>query len=301
MGNGGGRDILIIILLIAGVWLVWLFSGGPERIKQNRSENGPSKGSGLITPTQTTSAPLGTISSKSNSSNLVEKTTEVTDRTLGVSYYQNWIQLGSGSAKREFYPAKEYITLSVTQRNVSYLFISDWKLKNSLGETVRIGDASYTPFVGQVNTTHPVVLAAGDKLTISTGQSPIGVSFRVNKCSGYLEQFQDFVPPLQVSCPSPSSEEDAHNLPRECQSYIRSLPRCTANVDILPDDLTAECRDYINTQINYNSCVLLHRDDKDFYKNEWRIYLGEPRELWLERDTITLLDDEGKEVDTIKY
>ena len=45
-----------------------------------------------------------------------------------------------------------------------------------------------------------------------------------------------------------------------------------------------------------------HRDDADFTKDAWRLYVGANRELWLnDHDVIRLLDEESRIIDVYTY
>jgi hypothetical protein len=46
----------------------------------------------------------------------------------------------------------------------------------------------------------------------------------------------------------------------------------------------------------------LHKNDEDFYDDEWRIYLGRGEELWKNRrETIILKDQAGKIIKEVSY
>jgi hypothetical protein len=63
-----------------------------------------------------------------------------------------------------------------------------------------------------------------------------------------------------------------------------------------------ECTDFIYKKVNYPACIDTHKNDKDFYQNEWRIFLKRSETLWKNsREDIVLLDEEGKIVDEYKY
>jgi hypothetical protein len=218
--------------------------------------------------------------------------------TLELSYYNNWIKFIPGASIKETYPEKEFVEVDVVQKNLSGADATKWVLVNSRGEEAALGSVSNLPLSGKVNATEPLKIKAGDRLFISTGRSPIGVSFRVNKCSVYLEQFQDFVPPISGECPQLSS---FYSLDGKCQNFIQNMARCEANTRPIPPDMTGACKTVVSA-INYNSCVTAHKNDPDFYLKEWRIFLGKEKELWVQpKDTVTLLDDKRKLIDTFKY
>ena len=87
----------------------------------------------------------------------------------------------------------------------------------------------------------------------------------------------------------------------DCWNYIERLPRCEIPLN-LPLDMQSECRTYLTSKVNYNACLDAHKNDGDFYKQEWRVFLGREQELWKnKREIIELLDSEGKLVDVYTY
>jgi len=208
-------------------------------------------------------------------------------------------------------PSKEYFTLSTNFKNNEMVNVTGWYLKSEVtGYGVVIGQAALLPFPF-TRADSNIVLQKGDKVTVVKGFSPIGISFRTNKCTGYFEENRKFTPSLPLSCPQPEDE----NLPRfstdydrndECIELIERVPRCTTvgNEDVrdLPDTVGSFCKDYMKTQINYNACVAYHFDDTDFPGNQYRVYLNKFGPLWRpEREEINLHDQNGLIVDTITF
>lgn len=223
-----------------------------------------------------------------------------------LSFYNKWVRISSAAGAKESYPEKEYIEIGVVQPNLSGTDSTYWTLQNSRGDTVPLGPVSTLPLTGKVNAIGPLSLQAGDLLIVSTGRSPIGVSFRMNSCMLYLEQFQDFIPPITGQCPGVYDIEygtDAYeSLDYNCQTIIRSIPNCSANTRPLPPGTTASCKSFIESKMNYNACVAAHKNDFNFYLPEWRIFLGKDVELWdNSKETITLFDNKGKLIDALKY
>jgi hypothetical protein len=204
-------------------------------------------------------------------------------------------------------PKQEYIVLNMKGGNLSDIPLTGWKLTSTnTGETVTIPEATYLFFSGVKNLESDVMLSAGDTLYLITGVSPIGASFKVNKCSGYLAQFQTFVPYLGGYCPAPRDENLA-SIPKikvndACFDYINSMPSCTAQTKTLPNDWSYECTHFITEKLNYPSCVNTHKGDRDFLKPEWRVYLKRSTSLWKDRrENIVLYDNLGKVVATLTY
>ncbi len=216
------------------------------------------------------------------------------------SFYKGYVKLTNVSSK-ETYPEKEYITIAITQPNLSEVNVTNWKLQNSKGETVPLGQGTSLFLTGNVNQLAPILLKGGDSLTVSTGRSPVGVSFKMNSCALYLEQFQDFIPPIISTCPSIRETRGFSSLDLTCQRFIGQIPKCTTNSKTLPSELSVSCMTFIYSKVNYNGCVSVHKNDSNFYSKNWRVFLGRSSEFWAQKDTMTLLDNEGKVIDALKY
>jgi hypothetical protein len=200
-------------------------------------------------------------------------------------------------------PSKEYLAIKVNGTS-SKISLAGWTIKNiSSNEYIDIPQSAY---ISESNTKDNLVLSSGDVLYITTGNSPLGYSFAVNKCSGYLSQSMDITPSLKKNCPIPTTEyfslitSIVENT--ACFNYINSLKSCEIPTDLPPITLSNECKNFISTKINYPSCVDAHMYDADFYSKEWRIYLKQIKSIWINRhDTIILYDSLGKIVDTFRY
>ncbi len=201
----------------------------------------------------------------------------------------------------------EYLQLQAEYRNSSAVDIRGWALESALtGVRVVIPGAAASFTQGVPNTLGTVALAPGGVAVLTSGSSPVGVSFRENVCTGYLQQFQSFSPPLSEQCPSPSSlfplsEQNLVRYGAECFDAIQGLQSCRFPQD-LPHTLTAACRTQLADTLSYNGCVRAQSYRADFQNDVWRLYLGAPSELWrASHDVIRLLDTEGRTVDVFTY
>ena len=126
--------------------------------------------------------------------------------------------------------AKEYIQIVASRRNLQPINISNWSIRSAVtGKGLQIGAGSYLPFGGQVNSEGAIFLNPGDRAVIVTGRSPFGVSFRLNTCTGYLEQFQDYTPRLPLECPRAIDENFSTGiggLNDECLDFLESIRKC---------------------------------------------------------------------------
>lgn len=223
------------------------------------------------------------------------------ERDPNLSQYEGKIILRATQA-REQDPLKEYLEITALASLEAPVTITGWTLVGKENLDIAVGEGATFVLSAQTNPTGAVRIGPGEKAYVITGKSPIGTSFKINKCAGYLQQFRSFKPSLSLICPAPKDEPGAANLPDVCLDYLENLRRCQAPISIPGPVASAGCRDYVEDNINYNGCVKNHKDDDDFYGKEWRIYLGRDAELWQSRrETITLRDNEGKIVDRVSY
>ena len=104
---------------------------------------------------------------------------------------------------------EEYLIVTVSGSADAPITVTGWKLAATRSRAygfIPQGVELYT--LGSVHTSHPITLNPGDRAVIVSGRSPVGVSFKENICSGYLERRQDFYPALSQSCPRPSDDFD---------------------------------------------------------------------------------------------
>ena len=203
--------------------------------------------------------------------------------------------------------SSEYVQISVAQNAGAPVNITGWKLvSEATGRAAAVARGTEVPTLGTVNVTRDIVLAPGEQALIVSGKSPIGVSFRENKCVGYFSNFQQFSPSLPQNCPVPSDELASFYgafsfRDTACVEYVNTLPRCEAVLFPLKT-LSSACKSFVVQYFNYNGCVAIHRDDADFKGNIWRVYLGRSDSLWRTRnEVVELRDMDGKTVDAFSY
>ena len=278
------KELKYVILIFFILAFVWLFTGGPLS---------PFAKSGLFLfkpqerATEQITRPLGQIT---DGEPIPAPGEEGLDTAI----------LNVRNA-RESNPNQEYVEIQASKDNKNPLNISGWKLKGKIGLDVAIGQGTILYVPGQANPQQVIVLKPGEKAIIVTGLSSLGTSFKLNKCAGYFEQFQDFTPRLPRECPLAEDEDLPNNLKDACLDFIERIGRCEV-VESIPPAMDQTCQNYVSTKISYKSCVEAHKNDTDFYKPEWRIYLGRGEELWKRsREVIVLTDQNGKIVDSKSY
>jgi|SRR3989344_2097386 len=235
----------------------------------------------------------------------VDKLIQAEKRKETESEYKDIVTLSQ--VNRSTDPMREYALIKVSNSAKNPILVTGWKLQSKTsGMSVNVPKGTYLFFTSTLNSEENVYLSAGDMMYLITGYSPNGISFKLNKCSGYLEQFQNFIPPLPNNCPYPR-DEDLSKIANitandDCLDYIESFPNCRTQTGLLPVTWTYECKNFIETKLNYSSCVNTHKPDSDFYQHEWRIYLRRSASIWKSRrENIILYDNLGKIVDTLEY
>lgn len=204
-------------------------------------------------------------------------------------------------------PANEYLEVYVPQNAEVPVSLSGWKLVSDASESsATISKGTAVPISGTINDAEDIVLAPGDRALIISGRSPIGSSFRENKCIGYFSSFQQFYPSLPQNCPVPSDElisfyGTGYIRDGSCIEYVNTLSRCQVMLSP-PVSLSNTCQNFMVKYLNYNGCVEAHRKDADFDGTTWRIYLGRTAPMWrTKHEIVKLLDTNGKTVDAFSY
>lgn len=200
----------------------------------------------------------------------------------------------------------EYLYLEAGGDNTGPVSLAGWSLQSMYsGARIPIPVAAPLFVQGVVNAAQPVSLEPGASALITTGTSPLGVSFRENRCSGFLAQFQRFTPAIQSRCPYateliPDTPENRAALGDSCFWFLQSLPPCTFPLSA-PADVSLSCYETTRAALSYNRCVQQYKDTRGFALAQWRIYLNVAHPLWRERDTVRLLDASGRVVDVLSY
>ncbi|MDP3645638.1 MAG: hypothetical protein Q8R25_00945 [bacterium] len=220
------------------------------------------------------------------------------------SPYRGQITLSGKSSSSD----GEYIQVHAHSANTGPITITGWYLQSVLtGVRVPLPPGASLFVLGVVNPVTSVSLNPGSVTIVNTGLSPVGVSFRENVCSGYLAQYQTFVPDLDNACPDPKNAlpEIPENLQRysaSCFTYVQNLSSCRFPGNTLPNSLSSACKSFIVNTYSYNGCVNLYQFRTNFKKDSWRLFLGSRLALWnSDHDIIRLLDASGRTVDVLKY
>ncbi len=312
-----------ILLILAGLGLLWFITGGASRVEEGffitpASPTKPSEIYGEIPsfwdflkkPTvQLPSSPEEQIQQEikqaQKEADQIEYDLEKIKEKEDKSIYKDKIEISRNYGSRTDVD-EEYIKLKVNNLAGEKINISIWKLKSAVtGNEISLGEAVRLPYTSRKNYKEAIFVSGGEEIIIVTGRSPIGYSFQVNKCSGYLGQFQNFEPRLSRNCPRVEDEDLPFTGPNsfndDCFDYIDGISQCETPLEY-PIDMQSECRNYLIKNTNYNSCIDNYKNDSNFYQPEWRIFLNRSSELWKKnREIIELRDEFGKLVDSYDY
>lgn len=316
--------IKVLFFFIAGVYLVSFmndggfdFTSNTSRDEAGLSERGAYSRSyddnndGIVSDAEYKRGELRRIEDE------VEMIKTAVDEALeepNRSPYYELVRLSSGNATAEV-RNEEYLVLDVDDDTDSLVDVTGWTLKSLVsGRGGKIGKGVATldedrPWYGEKD----ILLAAGDEAIITTGGAAgIRTSFLTNKCMGYFD-YDRFTPEISSVCPLIQDEDlERFDLAYNDFDHERDYDACMDAIEDVgscevvrsPDsDLEDACRDFIRDYSNYDGCVELHKDDADFYGDEWRIFLNSTRnDLWRkEREAIGLFDRDGKVVDVVRY
>ena len=314
------HDAWFFIGIFAFIFVIWIAVGGPTH---PLAFTGPSLSQpsplGNGTYLQLPRAPgIGTsnvsLAGSSNGGNSSGGSgTAVPSLIGGVAFgspslYRNLVTLshyvsGSGSSN----PSNEYVELSVAQNAGVPVDITGWTIESeATGNASVIPKGTEVPTSGIVNAAQDIILTPGTRAILVSSQSPIGASFRENKCIGYFSTFQKFSPSLPQNCPSPSDEllsfyGSDYIRDAACIDYTKKLSRCQVALTP-PVTVSGTCQSFIVKYFNYNGCVDAHKNDADFNGNTWRVYLGRSSSMWrTKNELVKLLDKDGKTVDAFSY
>lgn len=211
----------------------------------------------------------------------------------------------SGAASTD--PKNEYLEIRAAQNANVPVNLSGWTLSSdATGNTSVIPKGTETPTSGVINPAQDIVLYSGERAIVISGPSPIGASFRENKCIGYFGTFQNFYPQLPQNCPVPSDELASfygagYLRDAACIEYVKTLPRCKIAISP-PVGASNACQSFLTKYLHYNGCVGAHQKDADFKGDTWRLYLGRTNSMWRTKyELVRLLDAKGKTVDAFSY
>jgi hypothetical protein len=318
-GGGDGGILSWFIWIILGLGIAWFATGGPNRQSSREGvfikplapiDTGETYGGKYINPSDKKSkTTLILPDSVINIETIEEKISDFTDKAKELDILHKFpissrllIIDGFVGAKIKD-SQKEYVRI-LSNSDLKQTLITGMTLMSSITKnSVTIPSAVKLPILGTISKSEPVYISPRYRAIINTGRSPIGDSFQVNICSGYLGQFQTYSPELRKECPEPVDEMKKYGInDSACRDFVKDIPKCSIYTSPVPENLTNECKKFVTEKLTYNACVAVHKTETDFYREEWRLFLGKTVELWKEKqEIIKLLDTKGNLLDAITY
>jgi hypothetical protein len=286
---------LIVVVLAVATFSYTQISSGPLASPPN-----PNAEFGVIRETKSSFRPAPSYGNQGNQEKPVTPTPTQKQPPTKEELLKSYISISPKNARSRDIAA-EYIQISYSSRASEKINISNWSVSNMQGFSLRLGTATNLPGTTQFVNQDQLLLIPGGKVNVISGRSPRGENFRANTCVAYFRQFNTFTPSISSSCPSLRDEPGQGNFSDICYQYVRGISSCKMNLS-LPFNLDNNCRDYINKNASYAGCVENHKNDADFYKNEWWVYLNRTEPIWSDvRDTITLKNANGEVIQTYSY
>ena len=189
----------------------------------------------------------------------------------------------------------EYVLLSAPSANKGPILLTGMLLKSRMtGNQIDIRNGINVYYANSVNSDGPINLKPGETAYVITGRSPLGYSFKINKCIGYLRNnSQNFVVSLPGGCPRITdypmpARPNAFN--DKCLDFLSGIGSCQT-VSSYPAGLQSSCQTFVAERANYSRCVTDFVNDANFLGTQWRIYLARDYASWkTKREIIDLLD-----------
>lgn len=295
------------MLIIGMVWLTGK-SAGPEQPARTATTTPQSRtvSPAKKAPIKQNTPPKGTVPVSTPGNIISETILPSFSSDPNISYLHGKIFIGA--LRRSSSAKTEYVILQASSRNTEAVPITGLTLKSKISFMGQeIPKAWSLPFPGYGEGGEIVMLRPGQTAYIISGRSPNGQSFQLNRCTGYFEQGMNFVPSLPLECPHPAVDHlppPPNTLSDACITYLNKLGRCRVPPSTVPPQLKADgnCQAYLFNNINYNQCVTYHKEDPNFFRGSWHIYLNRNTPLWrMKRETVELFDENGRLVDTRNY
>jgi hypothetical protein len=182
--------------------------------------------------------------------------------------------------------------------------ITTWHVKGNRTDVAIPGAVNdYNPY--SLNTDNDIVISQGSVVSVYQGTSPLSRNFRLNECTGFLQNTYNFNPAIPQNCPQLYNRSDIVGFAGFCQTYILSLGSCqlpsVAFVNSLPGSIDGNiCQQYLST-LTVNSCYDKHFSDVNFLSNNWVVWINQVNAFDPQHDTVYLYDNKGLLVDQYVY
>lgn len=145
-----------------------------------------------------------------------------------------------------------------------------------------------------------ILLGRGETVNMYSGSSPLGVNFRLNLCTGYLNNDRKFSPTLPRQCPG-ADKATLRNFSSQCQDFVPgAVSSCKEPRSNPPLPYYDEgCLEYLEL-FSFKGCFDTYRSEPGFLKPEWRVWMGTTF-VNARHDRVFLLDTNGFVIDWREY
>ncbi len=224
--------------------------------------------------------------------------------TAQLSPYYQKVRIAGVQPPPSFFDDTSQFAIVADGANASAIVVTGWRLRGNSGEvTVPKGLADYTPTGSNVEGN--IALEPGSSLDVrSQRKNEFGRNFRLNRCTGFLNNVYVFNPGIPNDCPMLYRSEEIQTLSGKCQSLIYSLGSCEIPTgerwEVYGAESDADCHAFVN-RFSYGECYRRFRWGPDFFSREWRAWLGARIPFDSQHDRILLLDQRGLLVDSYTY
>ena len=299
------KAITVVIIILIGLAVYSFFDqflgeNLPEQLelpgekKENPLSSIGSGSASVYNPNGQPATPSPKKPSENNENNQQEENNqeEENKKILGE------IKIYSVSDKNYYHPA--IITLKYRLKYKEKVNISGWKIKARMGE-IKIPQA--VEKYQSSRDPKDIILEGSGTIYLISDQNPLGrnKNFRLNKCMGYLKNYNEFYPSFYVSCPRPDQKEISLLNPW-CQEFVFDLSRCEipnySNEPKIAGD--PKCVSFLKNNFSYSSCFNNYNQNEDFLKDYWYLYIKTEIAHEL-HDTVSLYDKKGELIDEYIY
>ncbi|MGC9046582.1 MAG: hypothetical protein ACP5IC_00460 [Minisyncoccia bacterium] len=251
--------------------------------------------------------PINNSNNVNNSNNLTQNNTTITNPVTpppgftinNLSPYYQKIRINNVYINYNYYSNNQIVLYSKNITNP--IDITGWHIKSNKGDII-IPPAVSDLNPSNINTPSDIYLPSNNYVYIFNNYSPTSYNFRLNKCTGYLNNTYKFNPPLPCDYPQLFNRYDISSFSGQCQNFIFSLSRCTGPSIEQLNYWAKEpnCRSFLD-RFNYNGCYNLLKSSSDFFENKWYLWINGIWGIDQYHDKILLFDKNNLLVDEYIY
>jgi len=181
------------------------------------------------------------------------------------------------------YPKGDKLTLYLSNTTNKNINITNWKIVSSQGIFLIPRGVDYID-PNYKYKEEDIILPPYGKAKIIATTSPLGFSFRINKCFGYflnlrsdLKKFVDYIP---YFCKS-FSKNELFNLRKQgysikCLDFIKRLSCPPKPLDLEKMISDPKCMKLLENLYTYHGCYYANINSEDFITKNWIIFIPTP-------------------------